>query len=143
MTEVVDLATTPDPVDGYTFPRQLRELLHLTNPRDVFPFGVNTGRGKDIDHPVPYVPPDDGGPPGQTRLHNAAPMTRFHHRIKTFGGWRLRQLAPGTYLWQSPHGHSWLVDRTGTHQVPRATVPWILRGLEAEPSTQRKVTTAA
>jgi hypothetical protein len=143
VTEVIDLATTPDPVDGYVFPGRLRELLHLTNPRDVFPFGVNTSRGKDIDHPVPYVPPDDGGPPGQTGLHNAAPMTRFHHRIKTFGGWRLTQLAPGTYLWQSPNGYCWLVDRTGTHKVPRATVPWILRGLQTKPSTKDNVTTAA
>ena len=126
VAEVVDLAARPDPVDGYAFPRQLREIAHLTNPRDVFPFGVNTGRDKDMDHPVPYRPPDDGGPPGQTGLHNAAPMTRFHHRIKTFGLWRVTQLGPGAYLWHSPHDHCWLVDPTGTHKVPNAALPWIL-----------------
>lgn len=79
VTPVIDLATKIDPIDGYVFPRRMREHLHLTNPRDVFPFGVNAGRHKDIDHVVPYRPPDDGGPPGQTGLHNAAPMKRFHH----------------------------------------------------------------
>ena len=137
VTEVVDLAARPDPVDGYAFPRQVREIAHLTNPRDVFPFGVNTGRSKDIDHPVPYRPPDDGGPPGQTGLHNAAPMTRFHHRIKTFGLWRVTQLGPGAYLWHSPHDYCWLVDPTGTHKVPNAAVPWIL------PRLADGVTTAA
>ncbi len=137
VTEVVDLASTPDPVDGYAFPRQVREIAHLTNPRDVFPFGVNTGRGKDFDHPVPYRPPDDGGPPGQTGLHNAAPMTRFHHRIKTFGLWRVTQLGPGAYLWHSPHDHCWLVDPTGTHKVPNAALPWIL------PKLAEAATTAA
>lgn len=137
VTEVVDLAARPDPVDGYAFPRQVREIAHLTNPRDVFPFGVNTGRNKDIDHPVPYRPPDDGGPPGQTGLHNAAPMTRFHHRIKTFGLWRVTQLDPGAYLWHSPHDLCWLVDSTGTHKVPNAALPWIL------PRLTDGVTTAA
>jgi hypothetical protein len=146
VTEVVDLAARPDPVDGYAFPRQVREIAHLTNPRDVFPFGVNTGRGKDIDHPIPYRPPDEGGPPGQTGLHNAGPMTRFHHRIKTFGLWRVRQLGPSAHLWHSPHDHCWLVDPTGTHKVPSAAVPWILRDLGtqgATAATQGSVTTAA
>jgi hypothetical protein len=137
VTEVVDLAARPDPVDGYAFPRQVREIAHLTNPRDVFPFGVNSGRTKDIDHTVPYRPPDDGGPPGQTGLHNAAPMTRFHHRIKTFGLWRVSQLGPGAYLWHSPHDDCWLVDPTGTHKVPNAALPWIL------PRLTDGITTAA
>jgi hypothetical protein len=152
VTEVLDLAVPVDPVDGYTFTTRMREQLHLVNPRDVFPFGVNTGRNKDIDHPVPYQPPDGGGshstappstgppstaprstgPPGpvgrsrQTGLHNAAPMTRFHHRIKTFGGWQLFQLGPGSYLWRSPHQYSWFVDARGTHRIPNAVVPWLL-----------------
>ncbi len=104
----------------------MREHLHLSNPRDVFPFATNTGRGKDIDHPVPYRPPDDGGPPGQTGLHNAAPLTRFHHRLKTFGRWQLTQLDRGAYLWRSPHGYSYLVDANGTHKVPSAALPWLL-----------------
>ncbi|HET6626185.1 MAG TPA: hypothetical protein VFG63_07330 [Nocardioidaceae bacterium] len=37
----------------------------------------------------------------------AAPLVRFHHRLKTHGRWRLRQPEPGTYLWRSPHGWYW------------------------------------
>ena len=138
VTPVIDLATKIDPVDGYVFPRRMREHLHLSNPRDVFPFAVNTGRGKDIDHPVPYRPPDDGGPPGQTGLHNAAPMTRFHHRLKTFGRWQLTQLGPGTYLWRSPHHHSFLVDANGTHKVPSALLPWLLPGTRPADGTTHR-----
>lgn len=126
VTPVIDLATKIDPIDGYVFPRRMREHLHLSNPRDVFPFAVDTGRGRDIDHPVPYQSPDDGGSPGQTGLHNAAPMNRFHHRLKTFGRWQLTQLGPSTYLWRSPHHHCFLVDANGTHKVPSAVLPWLL-----------------
>jgi hypothetical protein len=137
VTPVVDLATKVDPVDGYVFPRRMREHLHLTNPRDVFPFGVNTGRSKDIDHVVPYRPPDDGGPPGQTGPHNAAPLFRRHHRLKTFGRWRLTQLGPGSYLWRSPHGYCFLVDANGTHKVPSAVLPWLVPGAETSGTADR------
>ena len=102
------------PVQGYVFTPRLRDALHLVNPRDVFPFGVDSGRHKDIDHPVPYRPPDTTG------IHNAAPMSRHHHRLKTHGRWRLHQLTVGSYLWHSPHGYSWLVDPSGTHRLPAA-----------------------
>ncbi|MGN6574978.1 MAG: hypothetical protein ACTHKG_04765, partial [Nocardioides sp.] len=125
LTEVIDLAAGQDPVDGYTYPARMREQIHLTNPRDVFPFATRTSRGTDTDHPIPYRSPDDGGPPGQTGLHNAAPLTRFHHRLKTFGGWKITQLGPASYLWRSPHGYAWLNDPNGTHQIPHAALPFI------------------
>jgi hypothetical protein len=127
VTEVIDLNADVAPVDGYAFPRRMREVLHLRNPRDAFPFGVNTTRNKDIDHPVPYRDPGSGGPPGQTGLHNAAPLARFHHRLKTHGSWELIQLGEGTYLWRSPHGFSWMVDASGSHAVPRAVAAWLAR----------------
>ena len=106
------------PVDGYEFPADMREAALTHSPRDVFPFAASTSRTRDIDHPDPYLPPDRGGPPGQTRLDNAAPMIRFHHRLKTHGRWALRQPEPGSYLWRSPHGHHWLTCPTGTHPLP-------------------------
>jgi len=115
--QVLDLADQR-PLDGYEFTGPLREAVFLTSPRDVFPYGATTGRTRDIDHPEPYLPPERGGPPGQTRLDNAAPMRRFHHRLKTFGRWRLRQPEPGTYVWRSPHGYYWLTTGTGTHRLP-------------------------
>jgi hypothetical protein len=80
----------------------------------VFPYATNIGRSKDLDHTDPYRPPDDVGPPCQTRLDNLGPMTRFHHRIKTHGRWQVIQPASGVFIWRSPHGRVFVVDSTGT-----------------------------
>jgi len=88
---VIDL-NAQAPVDGYEIPDRLREATHLIYPNDTFPWATNKTRGKDIDHTNPY---DDTGPPGQTRVGNLAPMTRFHHRIKTHGRWTSVQPYPG------------------------------------------------
>lgn len=66
------------------------------------------------------MPPDEGGPPGQTGLDNLGPLTAFHHRIKTFGEWQVRQPFPGIYLWRDPHGRCYLVDHTGTRRLGTA-----------------------
>jgi hypothetical protein len=118
---VLDLADQT-PVDAYEIPDRLREAIHLRNPVDVFPYATNTSRRRDIDHTIPYRPPDHGGPPGQTRVDNLGPMTRFHHRIKTHSRWQLRQPFPGVYLWRSPHGHHYLVDHTGTRATHASTL---------------------
>lgn len=110
---VIDLENLA-PVDGYEIPGRLREGVHLVSPGDVFPFASNTRRGKDLDHHEAY---DANGPPGQTRIGNLGPMTRFHHRIKTFGHWRVRQPFPGVRIWRSPVGEYFLVDNTGTRRL--------------------------
>ena len=33
-------------------------------------------------------------------------------------GWQVQQPFPGIYLWRDPHGAHYLVDHTGTRQVP-------------------------
>jgi hypothetical protein len=113
---VIDIANQK-PVDGYEVPDQMRDAIHLRTPADVFPFGTNLSRNKDMDHPVPFLALDDGGPPGQTNMGNLGPLTRFPHRLKTHGRWRLRQPEPGIYLWRSPHGWIFLVDHNGTHNL--------------------------
>jgi hypothetical protein len=47
-------------------------------------------------------------------------MTTFHHRIKTFGRWTVRQPFPDIYLWPDSHGAVYLVDNTGTRRIDRA-----------------------
>lgn len=134
---VLDLAGVA-PVDGYEIPDRLREAVHLLSPADVFPYATSTRRCGDIDHTVAYTPPmtdraagatthpgddpsaDSGGPPAPTRIGNLAPMTRFHHRIKTHGRWKVVQPYPGVFVWRSPHGRLYLVDHTGTRRLPRA-----------------------
>ncbi|KRF16453.1 hypothetical protein ASG90_09125 [Nocardioides sp. Soil797] len=69
----------------------------------------------DIDHTVAY---DPNGPPGQTRVDNAGPMTRHHHRIKTAGVLGVRQPVPDIYVWRTAHHRYRLVDQGGTHELP-------------------------
>jgi hypothetical protein len=114
---VIDLNGQPAPADSYEIPNRLREHLHHRNPASVFPYSPNTSRRRDLDHSIPYLPPDRGGPPGQTSVGNLGPLTRSQHRHKTFGRWRLRQPQPGVYLWRSPHGRMYLVNDQGTFDL--------------------------
>lgn len=119
---VLDVARQ-GPVDGYEAPARIREALHLRGPACGFPWATHLGRRKDADHVIGYVPPDDGGPPGQTSMGNLAWLARFSHRLKTHGRWRVRQAAPGVLEWRSPHGYWWRVDHAGTHRLGRETEP--------------------
>jgi Domain of unknown function (DUF222) len=113
----IDLPAGHIPVDGYEIPARLREQLHLRYPADVFPYAAAVSRRIDLDHTIPYLHPDRGGPPGQTRIGNLGPHTRQHHRYKTHAGWQVRQPEPGTWLWRSPHHRVYLVNATGTHPL--------------------------
>lgn len=106
------------PVDGYEVPDRLREQVRLRTPAEVFPWSGNLSRSQDLDHTVPYLPPDQGGPPGQTRVGNLGPLSRYGHRVKTHGrGWRHHQPVPGVFLWRTPHGYWFRTDHTGTHPL--------------------------
>ncbi len=118
---VIDLPAGHTPVDSYEIPARLREQLHLRYPADVFPYAATVSRRIDLDHTIPYLNPDRGGPPGQTRIGNLGPHARQHHRHKTFGGWQVRQPEPGTWLWRSPHGRIYLINATGTHPLGNTT----------------------
>jgi len=114
---VLDLGRR-DAVDGHEPPAWMRELVILRDGHCVFPW-CNTGaRSTDLDHIDPYVPLDDGGPPGQTNPANLAPLCRRHHRCKTSGRWRYRRQPDGTYEWRGPHGRTYLVTPHGTIQIP-------------------------
>jgi hypothetical protein len=111
---VIDLEDD-SPVDGYEVPTRMREQLFLRMPAGVFPWSGNLSRNKDLDHTIAYVPPASGGPPGQTRIGNLGPMSRYAHRVKTHApGWRHRQPVPGVFLWRTPHGYWLRVDASGT-----------------------------
>jgi hypothetical protein len=75
---VIDLPAGHTPIDAYEIPASLREQLLLRNPADVFPYAAAVSRSIDIDHTIPYLHPDKGGPPGQTRLGNLGPHVRRH-----------------------------------------------------------------
>ena len=109
---ILDPART-DSVDAHDPPDWMRETVILRDRHCVFPGCPVDARACDLDHIEPYVPLDDGGPPGQTSPANLACLCRRHHRAKTFAGWHYRRLPdppddpgdgdPGaTYEWTSP-----------------------------------------
>jgi hypothetical protein len=118
LTPVVDL-TAHISVDAYENPRLRAQVEHRDHGCR-FPWCGRQGRF-DLDHIDPYVPPDDGGPPGQTNTDNVARLCRFHHRVKTHGGWRYRREPDATLTWTSPHGRTYTVDQHGTTVLQFAT----------------------
>jgi len=116
MRPVLDLAGQA-PVDAYEIPERHRQAVQLMTPADTFPFSSSISRSHQIDHTEPYRHGAAAVGAGQSRLGNYGPMTTLHHRIKTFGGWTVRQPFPGLYLWRDPHGTTYLVDHTGTRQL--------------------------
>jgi hypothetical protein len=106
---VLDLSRT-DAVDQHEPPAWMRELVILRDRRCVHPNCTVDARDCDLDHIDAYVEMDDGGPPGQTRPDNLAPLCRRHHRAKTHHGWTYRRNTDGTYTWTSPYGHRYTVD---------------------------------
>jgi hypothetical protein len=102
---VLDLGRT-DAVDAHDPPEWMRELVIQRDRHCVFPHCGHDARGCDLDHIDPYRPPDRGGPPGQTRPENLAPLCRRHHRVKTFTRWHYRRLPSGSYVWTDPYGHT-------------------------------------
>ncbi len=115
---VIDLADTVA-VDSYEVPDRIAARVKLARTTCSFPHCRRPAESADLDHTVEYVPPDRGGPPGQTSTENLAPLCRHDHRAKTHPSpagrpWAVRGLSPGHWLWTSPHGHRYLVHPDGT-----------------------------
>lgn len=118
---VIDLAEAVRST-AYEHPASVKERVWLLAGRDTFPYSSHTARNVDFDHVEPYRA--DLGP-GQTGTHNSQPLSRRSHRRKTHAGFSTTQLAPGTYLWRTPHGHYLEVGPNGTFPVN----PQVLFGL--------------
>ncbi len=61
----------------------------------------------DLDHIEPF---DDRRPAvEQTTANNLQPLCRYHHRLKTHGGWRVeRDSLTGATTWTSPTGQAYI-----------------------------------
>jgi hypothetical protein len=101
-----------DAVDQHDPPEWMRDLVTLRDGTCVFPGCTVDARRCDQDHTIPYVPIDEGGPPGQTSPANLACLCRRHHRLKTFTAWTYERAGPGTYTWTNPHGLTYEVRPT-------------------------------
>ena len=91
-----------DAVDQHDPPEWMKELVELRDEHCVFPRCTVPADKCDKDHTIPYIPIDEGGPPGQTHPDGLACLCRRHHRAKTHGTWRYTR-TPDGYLWHGPH----------------------------------------
>ncbi|NEA30929.1 HNH endonuclease signature motif containing protein [Streptomyces sp. SID13031] len=111
---VIDLNQHVD-VNAYEIPTRIRERVGLTQPVERFPYSTaETTARSDLDHIKPY---DPHGPPGQTSTSNLTPATRFHHRVKTHGRWKVQRSGEGALQWTTPNGFTFRVDHLGTHRL--------------------------
>ncbi|MET0433762.1 MAG: HNH endonuclease signature motif containing protein, partial [Cellulomonas sp.] len=79
--------------------------------------------GCELDHTQEFHPRPGGDPDaplGRTDADNLGPVCHRHHRLKTDGGFRLRQISPGLFEWLTPTGRRYLT-RPGTGQTHDAT----------------------
>ncbi len=114
--------------DAYEHSEPVKDHVWTQTGGDSFPFSPRTATrgGVDFDHVAAFIPPDRGGPPGQTGPHNSSPLRRSHHRWKTHGGYRVRQAGPGRHVWKTPHGLCYLVDAEGTRRLSERDADLIL-----------------
>jgi hypothetical protein len=69
----------------------------------------------DLDHTKEFHAqrgrdPSDDEPLGTTSADNMEPLCHRDHLVKTEGGFRLRQRAPGEFVWVTPTGHVYEVQ---------------------------------
>lgn len=71
-----------------------------------FPGCEHPAEDCDVDHTAPFdhINPARGG---LTVPANLKCLCRFHHRLKTFGGWRDTQYLDGSVVWTSPSGKTY------------------------------------
>ncbi|MUL84138.1 MULTISPECIES: HNH endonuclease signature motif containing protein [unclassified Mycolicibacterium] len=77
-----------------------------------FPGCEHPAQSCDIDHTVPFDHADPARG-GLTVPANLKCLCRFHHRLKTFGGWRDTQYPDGAVVWTSPSGKTYRTTAGG------------------------------
>ena len=82
----------------------------------------------DLDHTTDYhARPANGSPDqGKTSTDNLGPLSHRCHRLKTDGGFTLRQVAPGVFEWRTPAGNAYRVtpgDFGKTERITKNSLP--------------------
>lgn len=70
-----------------------------------------------LDHTIPH----SAG--GVTQASNIKCLCVFHHLVKTFWGWRDRQLPDGTVIWTLPNGQTYVTTPGSERLFPALTTP--------------------
>jgi len=71
----------------------------------------------EVDHVIPW---SEGGP---THASNLSCKCSTHHLVKTFWGWRDRQLPDGTLIWTLPSGQTHVTTPGSTLLFPALCAP--------------------
>jgi hypothetical protein len=87
---------------GHAPSRALADFVRCRDLTCRFPGCDRPAIGSDLDHTIPY---GDGGP---THASNLKCLCRLHHLLKTFCGWRDKQLRDGTVIWTAPSGDTYV-----------------------------------
>ena len=111
-------STPTGPWTSTTHPTRCARPWSCATRHCVFPGCRRDSRACDLDHITEYLPMEDGGPPGQTRPGNLAPLCRTHHRVKTHTAWHYKRLDDGSYVWTAPTGHQYRVTPASRRTAP-------------------------
>ena len=90
------------PEPGYTPSKALADFVRCRDLTCRWPGCDRPAFECDLDHTIPYA---QGGP---THASNLKAYCRTHHLVKTFWGWRDKQLPDGTLILTAPTGHTYV-----------------------------------
>jgi Domain of unknown function (DUF222) len=105
-------SVTTDPCDhrfqarGHDPGVKLRHLSQVRHATCTSPVCRRPATTCDFEHNTPY----EAG--GRTCLCNGGPKCRHDHRLKQRPGWKVDQLADGTFRWTTPSGRSYDTEPT-------------------------------
>ncbi|MCG5432208.1 HNH endonuclease [Mycobacterium sp. MYCO198283] len=103
---------TSDAALTYRPPAALERLVQCRDLTCRFPGCSRPATHCDVDHTEPFNHTDPAAG-GRTVASGTKLLCRLHHRLKTFGGWRDRQLPDGTVGWESPTGRRFVTEPAG------------------------------
>ena len=107
--------TKPEP--GYRPSRALADYVRCRDLTCRAPGCDRPATHCDIDHTIAYA---DGG---ATHASNLKCLCRFHHLLKTFWGWRDKQLPDGTIIWTLPSGQTYVTTPGSALLFPTLCAP--------------------
>lgn len=111
------LQISTDPELGYTPSTQLAAFVRARDLTCRAPGCDRPASETDLDHTVPYA---DGG---ATHPSNLKCLCRSHHLMKTFWGWRDKQLPDGTVIWTLPSGQVYVTTPGSALLFPGLCAP--------------------
>ncbi|BCZ21118.1 HNH endonuclease signature motif containing protein [Mycobacterium senriense] len=116
LTPLVHHGDAP-PEAGYVPSRALADFVRCRDLTCRWPGCDRPATDCDLDHTIPYA---DGG---ATQASNLKCLCRTHHLVKTFWGWRERQLPDGTLILSSPAGRTYVTTPGSALMFPSLCAP--------------------